>query len=158
MGRRCRCADSYSERIAGGGIYEVESLTGVRERDLYDEADDSLHGFTYVGLKLVEPWFGAEVRPVARISGGPGARGATQGWFISLRVGQRVGLLLMGATPKNRDHIGLDSRGVFAERAEDSFSNGQFFTKEAVDARELTALMKEVADDPECNVNRLPDL
>lgn len=143
---------------AGQGLYVVESLTGYTEDSVSTPGERQ--AVTYVKLVLAEGWYQAESRPEARIAGGPTDDGKQVMWSVGLKVGETVGLLLGDARADNRGFYDLLPLGVFGQRADGGYTNGQLFTKQRVDARELGNLVKglagEALGDP-CPYDEQPD-
>jgi hypothetical protein len=121
------------------GLYEVVSMSGATEEDLYNPG--SMAGFTYVHLSRVVAFEATSADPTARILGGPWPDGTIGGWRISLSVGEQLGLLLVEPTPENRDFYDLHELGTFKEREDGGFSNGQLFQSRRVNAQELRDLI-----------------
>jgi hypothetical protein len=143
---------------AGQGLYVVESLTGYTEDSV--TTPEGRQAATYVKLTLVEGWYEAEDMPEARIAGGPTDSGGQYMWNINLRVGETVGLLLGDRRTDNRGFYDLLPLGVFKQRADGGYSNGQLFTQRRVDARELGSLVKGLAGAPladPCPYDEQPD-
>jgi hypothetical protein len=115
---------------AGAGAYRVKAITGYTEELL--DLPGNFDGFTYVELELVADWSGASpVNPVVRITGGPKTAKITQGWLVSLKVGEVVGVLLEASNARNRGFLGMHPLAVFRQKADGGYSNGQLFTKQA---------------------------
>lgn len=152
------CQLVHSDVSGGGGMYIVESLTGVAEMDLYPGGDIS--GFTYVKLRLVDPWFDAEEQPIARIFGGPypNQTGESGGWSIRLEIGQIVGVTFRRADPGNRNCRHMSMPGIFAQRADGSYTNDELFTDNYVDELELTRLVRETHAMGSCDIGSPTDV
>lgn len=139
----------------GGGMYIVESLTGVTEKDLYPGG--SIAGFTYVQLRLVDPWFEAPEHPIARVLGGPFKGGYTGSWSIRLQVGQRVGVTFRQADPGNRNCFHMSMPGIFAQRADGSYSNEEPTSEVFADEAAMTRRMRELHDWLSCDFEDIED-
>jgi hypothetical protein len=144
----------------GMGLYTVTGLIN------YTEERSSRAGargaYTYVELELLDPWYKAQKRVVARIPGGRSPSGeGTIMWFIGLKVGEQVGLLLGDARADNRGYYDIRELGLFRERQDGGYTNGQLFTQRHVDADELGRLVKGLAGggvkDP-CPYDEAPDI
>jgi hypothetical protein len=119
------------------GLYTVDALTSYVEAGV---------PYTYVELTLLEPWYKAEQHPIARIPGGTLPDGSIQRWFVALKVGDPVGLLIAADNNRNnRGYYGLDATGVFNRRPDGGYSNGQLFTQRLVDSTELGNMVKGLA-------------
>jgi hypothetical protein len=117
---------------------------GDIEENLYEGPPGSqmLSGFTYVSLTLLDAWSpGAPAKPMARILGGPRCGGTYGGWSVSLKVGETVGILLVSPVAEDRNYYSLHRVGVFNQRADGGYSNGELFTKRFVDAAMLGQLI-----------------
>jgi hypothetical protein len=137
------CALVHADNVAGGGLYVVESLTGVRERDDVN-ADGWVKGFTYVKMRLIEPWFDADPNPEFRITGGLRADGSSGDWHFRLEVGKRVGVMYSKPMPWNCGYPFLPSQTVFIQRDDGGYGTQDLFTKRVVDERQLGEIVRSL--------------
>jgi hypothetical protein len=140
----------------GAGLYRVKKLTGVTE-EMYGRPG-VYDGFTYVEFELLNDWSGnAPKNPIARIAGGPDGNGATRSFDVELAVGETVGLLLR-KLPDNYGYFSLEPSACW-KAAGGGLTNGLYFTKTAVDASRLGAIIRELwAAGGSCQHDVLPDI
>lgn len=147
-----------TQRSAGGGVYEVISLTGKTEA--VPGAPNKRDGFTYVELELVQSWTpGAPTDPVARIVGGPVFdENVTSMWFVSLEVGEQVGLLLHPQSSKNRGYYGIEPLNIFRPGPHGGLTNGQLFRDDFISRTDLATMVHTIAEAaPACPVDVVPE-
>ena len=141
------------------GLYEVVSIRGVTEE--VPTRPGVLEGVTYVTLERRHEWtWDAPENAVARVSGGPLFHlDLVSGWFISLAVGDQLGVMLTPPTSRNRNFPTMHEWGLFKPTGGGSLSNGQLFTTSAVAEPEIARLVAEIdAAQPGCQVDHYPDV
>src|SRR5262245_12417937 len=128
-----------------GGVYRIDQLIGVTENGLGEHSGE-VGGVTYVSMTLLEDWGqGAPTNPTARINGGPvDDKGTVQAWFVSLRQGDVVGLLLGPPTAANKGFYSIHNLGVFAQSSSGGVSNGQLFTRSRRALSEVGAYVRRI--------------
>jgi hypothetical protein len=140
----------HAPNVAGGGIYVVESLE-------YAKPDD-VGAVTYVTLRLEKPWFDAEERPVARISGGPLPDGTFAVPRVALMVAERLGVLFTRTSGnENRGYLTLLEQAVFHQTPDGGLSNGELFTRRLVREDELGNMVRRIAEAKDCSYDEQPD-
>jgi hypothetical protein len=145
-------------RSAGGGVYEVISLTGKTEA--VPGSPNKRDGFTYVELALVKSWTpDAPVDPVARIEGGPVFdQNVTSMWFVSLEVGEQIGLLLEPQSSRNRGYYGIEPLDIFRPGPHGGLTNGQLFRDDFISRTDLATMVHTIAEAaPACPVDVVPE-
>lgn len=138
---------------AGAGLYEVRSLVGYTEPDLYNEGNRG--GFTYVELTLVEEWSpGAPESPVLRIVGGPVSEDISVAWTVDLEVGKIYGMILKSPEPENRGKHILPAISLFDSNMRDDnqryVTNEMYFEKEGRLASDVRSIVRDIYTSDEC--------
>lgn len=145
-------------RSDAAGLYEVTELRGVTEP--VPGRSGKREPATYVELELREGWSeDPPTNPVVRIDGGPlFEEDVTEMWEISLSLGEEIGAFLEPPSARNQGFFDLNEFRLFKRLPHGGFSNGQLFTRTAVDSVEIQTWVRTIeADLPSCPVDKRPD-
>lgn len=136
----------------GGGVFEVLTL-GSRE----ESTARGIEPYTYAQLRLLNSWYGPPPDdPVIRMYGGLSG-GTLSDAIVGLRVGERLGLLLVAPDEHNAGYYGVFAQGAFRGTEQTGFSNGVHFLGSRMSLDWVGSTVRQQQEAPPADCKELLD-